>query len=367
MTRFGIAKVTLGVWLVLSLRNSPTPSADRNDEIDDFITSEMQREHVPGAWVMIRHNGHVVKLKGYGIANLEDGSPVTANTLMQTGSIGKMFTAAGVLLLAQDGTLKLSDSIASYFPGSPRWWDHITIEDLLTHTGGMPEYEGNTYCLDLKHDYTEDQLIRFAQSMKPAFPPGTHWAYSNTDYMILGVLIHRVTGEFYGDFLRDRIWRPAGMPTMRVISNLEVIPRRACGYDWADGQWLNQDWVSGSLNSTADGTCYATPADFVAWDAALDNESVLPRGLEALMWRPMSLSDGSSTGYGLGWCSGELLGHRYVGHSGAWQGFQSAYYRFNDDHYSVCIFENSSSGDPAETAFEIAKRFGPLTDQRASR
>lgn len=340
-----------------------TPAAASGDRIDAYVLSELKRQHVPGAWVMVRKNGRVLKERGYGIANLEDGAPVTANTLMQTGSIGKMFTAAGIMLLVQDRKLRLSDSIATYFPGAPDWWKPITIAELLSHTAGVPEYEGTKYDVDLTKDYTEDQLIKLAQAMKPDAAAGKQWAYSNTDYVILGVLIHRLTGQFYGDFLKERVWQPNNLPTMRVISDREVIPHRSAGYDWESGRWLNQEWVSPSLNSTADGTLYATPADFVAWDEALDNYAVVGKDLQEAMWTPVTLKGGIVTDYGFGWEVGDLFGHPYVGHTGIWQGFKAAYYRFRDDRLSVAVFANCSTASPDEIAFGIAGRYGPVPEK----
>lgn len=326
------------------------------DRIDDFVRSELARQHIPGAWVMVRKDGRLLKVKGYGVANLEDGTPVTPETRMQTGSIGKMFTATGILLLVRDGKLSLDDSLAKFFPGSPEWWRPITIRHLLSHTGGVPDYEGEKYSVDLKRDYTEDELIRFAQTMSPDFAPGEKWSYSNTDYMILGVLIHRLTGQFYVDFLRDRVWRPNGLPTMRSINDREVIPHRAAGYDWDGHRWLNQDWVSATLNSTADGTLYATPADFEAWDRALEAYAVLPKPLQDEMWTPVKLNDGSATTYGYGWQAGDRYGHRFVGHTGAWQGFTSIYLRFPDDHVSVAVFTNRSGADVGALGLGVASR-----------
>ncbi len=338
-----------------------------SDRIDDFVRFELKRQHIPGAWVMVRKDGRVVKAKGYGTANLESRTPVTAETRMQTGSIGKMFTATGIMLLVKDGKLSLDDSISKHFPGSPDWWKPITIRHLLSHTGGIPDYEGEKYSVDLKKEYTEDELIRFAQAMKPDFAPGEKWSYSNTDYVILGVLIHRLTGRFYADFLRDRVWKPAGMPTIRVINDREVIPHRAAGYDWEKDHWLNQDWVSAALNSTADGALYATPADFEAWDRALDAYTVLPKPLQDEMWTSSKLNDGSPTGYGYAWSIIDRFGHPCVGHTGAWQGFTSVYLRFPEDHVSVAVFTNRSDTDLPSLGYGVASRCSLIPSKESLR
>lgn len=329
------------------------------DTIDDVVRRDLAAQHVPGAWVMVLRNGKVIKRAGYGIANLEDSAPVTAHTLMQTGSIGKMFTATGIMLLAKDGKVKLSDSIAKYFERAPDWWKPITIRHLLSHTGGVPEYEGDKYSLDLKREYTDEELIEHVRNMKPDFAPGERWSYSNTDYMLLGLIIKKLTGRFYADVLRQHVWGPAKMPTIRSLNDREVIPHRSAGYDWSAGHWTNQEYVSASLNQTADGTLYATPDDFIAWDRALDHHAVLPVNLQEEMWTPVKLNDGSLTKYGYGWAVGDRFGHRVVAHSGAWQGFLSAYVRYRDDDLSIAVFCNCTSADPQKITSDIAGVIDP--------
>src|SRR6185312_12079314 len=166
----------------------------------------------------------------------------------------------------------LDDSITHYFPKPPRAWRGITIRHLLTHTSGIPDYADST--LDLRRDYTEDQLVRLAAKMPLKFRPGERWSYSNTGYLLLGILIHRVTGAFYGEFLRDRIFAPAGMTTTRIISEADIVPNRSAGYRLEDGKLQNQEWVSPSLNTTADGSLYFSVRDLSRWAIALNHKRV---------------------------------------------------------------------------------------------
>ncbi len=329
------------------------------DRADDLVRQFLAKQHVPGCWVVVIKDGKVVKRKGYGFANLELRVPVTPETMMQTGSIGKMFTSTGVMILVTEGKLHLDDSLASFFDHSPDWWKPITIRRMLSHTAGIPDYEDGKVAVDLKRNYTEAELVDFCQKLKPDFQPGENWSYSNTDYLLLGFIIHKVTGQFYGDFLKERVWKPASMPTMRVINDIELVPNRAAGYDWVKGKWQNQDWVSPMLNSTADGALYATADDFIAWDHALDNYKILPKAVQQEMWTPARLNNGKDTVYGYAWVISKFQGHRMIWHNGSWQGFVSQYARFPDDHLSVAVFCNGSNARPESLAVDLAAVYVP--------
>lgn len=155
-------------------------------------------------------------------------------------------------ILAEQDRLSLDDSVVKWLPEGAGVWDGITVRHLLTHTSGIAEYTDSTF--DYRKDYTEEQLLRFAASRPLDFPPGQRWSYSNTGYAILGVLIHRVTGRFYGEVLHDLIFVPVGMRTTRIISQADIVPNRAAGYQLVNGQIKNQDWVAPTLNTTADGS-----------------------------------------------------------------------------------------------------------------
>ena len=151
-------------------------------------------------------------VKGYGEANVEHHIPVTADTIFQSGSVGKQFTAAAIMTLVDDGKLSLDDSIAKFWPDVGKWWHPVTIHHLLTHTSGMPNFEpGGT--IDLRKDYTESEFAKLAFSLKPDFAPGSRWNYSNPGYVLLGCIIGKVTGRHYGEQLRERVFGPLGMKT----------------------------------------------------------------------------------------------------------------------------------------------------------
>ncbi len=171
---------------------------------------------------------------------------------------------------------------------------------------------------------------------------------------MLGILIHKVSGRFYGDFLQERIFKPLGMTTARIISEDDIVLNRAAGYRLIRGELKNQNWVSPSLNTTADGALYLTVYDMAKWDAALYTERLLKKSSLEQMWNPVKLNDGTTRQYGFGWSLGEVHDHHIIEHGGAWQGFKSHIARYVDDELTVVVFANLAQGNPTRIAHGIA-------------
>lgn len=310
----------------------------RADRLDEAIEREMARRHVPGLAVVVLKDGRLVRERGYGLANVEHGVKVTPSTVFQSGSVGKTFTAALILLLAEDGKLGLDDPVSRHLPEAPAAWNGITIRHLLTHTGGLGEpYQK----IDLRKDYTDAELIAVEASLPLLSAPGERFSYSNTGYHLLGFIATRAGGKHWSEQLRERIFAPLGMGA-RVISEAEIVPHRAAGYEWVDGRLRNQSWVSPSLNTTADGALYLTARDLALWDQALRGDRVLNAKQRAASWTPPRLADGSTSPYGYGWFVGEQNGRRTILHGGAWQGFKALITRYVDDDLTVIVLANSA-------------------------
>ncbi|HZQ24406.1 MAG TPA: serine hydrolase domain-containing protein [Terriglobales bacterium] len=330
------------------------------DPIDQYVLSEMQKQHIPGLAVLVSRNGEIVKAKGYGLSNVELQVPVRPETVFQSGSVGKQFTATAVMMLVEEGKINLDDHLSKYIPHGPNAWDQVTIGQLLSHTAGFTDYPAN---FDYRRDYSEDDLIKIVGGIPLAFRPGTKWAYSNLGFLTLGIVIHRVTGEFYGDFLQQRIFRPLGMNTTRIISEADIIPNRAAGYRLLKGELKNQEWVSPTLNTTADGSLYFSILDLAKWDAALYTHKLLKRSRLEQMWTVAPLSGGrpNSGHYGFGWFIENKDGHKLIHHDGAWQGFKSNISRYVDDKLTVVVLANLAEAEPAPIAEHIAH--GYLSDK----
>jgi CubicO group peptidase (beta-lactamase class C family) len=327
-----------------------------NASVADYVKAEMQRQHIPGLALLVTRDGKVVRAEGFGLANIELQVPVKPETIFESGSVGKQFTATGLMMLVEEGKIGLDDPLAKYFPGAPASWKTVTIRELLSHTGGFGDYPKN---FDFRKDWTEPQLVKLVESIPLAYTPGTKWAYSNLGYLTLGILIHRVTGEFYGDFLQQRIFKPLGMQTTRIISEADIIPNRAAGYRLVKGELKNQEWVAPMVNTTADGSLYFSILDLAKWDAALYEGKLLKRSSFDLMWTPVKLKNGqpNKAGYGFGWFIEQRSGHRCIHHDGSWQGFETAIDRYVDDHLSVVALTNLAGAKPGEITKHVAEMY----------
>jgi len=259
-----------------------------------------------------------------------------------------------VMILVEEGKLSIEDPLTKYFPGAPTTWTQVKVKNLLSHTGGFTDYPKN---FDMRRDYTEDQLLKIVEGIPLAYPPGSKWSYSNLGYLTLGVLIHRVSGQFYGDFLHDRVFEPLGMNTTRIISEADIIPNRAAGYRLVNGELKNQEWVSPTVNTTADGSLYFSILDLAKWDSALREGRFVGAESYKLMWTPFVLNDDkpNKDGYGFGWFIGNTNGHRVIEHEGAWQGFNTNISRYVDDGLTVVVLTNPEGAHPDEITHDVAQ------------
>lgn len=342
-----------GTWLLLFALGSA--AAGRADEVDDFVAARMAGQSIPGLSLAVVRDGQVVLTRGYGLANVELQVRAAPETVYQSGSVGKQFTAAAVMMLVEEGKLGLDDPISRFFPEAPASWAGIRVRHLLSHTSGLKDYD-----LPLWHEYTDGDLLRAFAEPPLEFVPGEQWSYSNTGYVLLGFLIQRVTGRFYGDLLAERVFRPLGMRGTRIISEADIVPNRAAGYRLVDGALENQEWVSPSLNRTADGALYLTVLDLAKWDTALEAGRLLKPESLAALWTPVRLKDGrlaegyDDNAYAFGWAVGEQRGHRRIEHGGSWQGFRAQNSRYPDDHLAVIVLLNLAGGDPRAIAHGVA-------------
>jgi CubicO group peptidase (beta-lactamase class C family) len=339
---------TLCSVLVSTLGAAPVTDPAK---VDEYVKGELQKQRIPGLSIVVIKGGQIVLAKGYGLANVEHQVPVKPETIFQSGSVGKQFTATAVMMLVEEGKISLDDKINKYLTGAPDSWKEITVRHLLTHTAGTTDYPRD---FDFRRDYTEDELLKRAASIPLAFQPGEKWSYSNLGYVMLGILIHKVSGKFYGDFLQERIFKPLGMDTARIISEADIVMNRAAGYRLVKGELKNQNWVSPSLNTTADGALYLTALDMAKWDAALYTEKLLKKSSLDQMWTPVKLNSGKTHSYGFGWGLGAARGHRIVEHGGAWQGFKTYISRYVDDQLTVVVFANLAQANVGKIAGGVA-------------
>jgi CubicO group peptidase (beta-lactamase class C family) len=344
-----LATLTCGLLL-----SAPLAAADRPpDEVGQSVRAEMARQHIPGLALLVARKGRTIRAEGYGLANVELNVPVKPETLFQSGSVGKQFTATAVMMLVEAGKIGLDDPLSKFFPEAPAWWKQVTVRELLSHTAGFTDYPKD---FDYRKDYTEKQLLAIVEAIPPAYAPGTNWSYSNLGFLTLGILIHRVSGEFYGDFLRHRIFKPLDMSTTRIIDEADIIPNRSSGYRLVEGHLKNQEWVAPTVNTTADGSLYFSILDLAKWDAALYTDVLLKDSTREQMWTVAKLNDGkpNSGHYGFGWFIEPNGAHRVVEHEGQWQGFETQISRYVDDGLTVVVLTSLGSAKPDKIAHEVA-------------
>jgi CubicO group peptidase (beta-lactamase class C family) len=315
----------------------------------------MKSRRLPGLSLAVVQDGKVVKARGYGYANLELDVPARAETVYQSASVGKQFTSMAVMLLVRDGKIGLDDRASKYLDGAPEAWKEVTVRHLLTHTSGIKNYTDGK--LDYHKDYTDAELRKLIFALPLDFAPGEKWSYSNTGYLLLGWIIEKAAGKFYGDFLQERVFKPLEMTTARVNSEADLIKNRSAGYRLVWWQWKNQEWVSPSLNRTADGSLVLSVLDMAKWDTALYTERLLKKADLELLWTPVKLNSGKTYPYGFGWSVRQVRGRRCIEHSGGWQGFSTHIARFVDDKFGVIVFVNLEGGDAGALAHGVARRY----------
>jgi len=356
----------LALLPVSMLVAAPLRAEDAADRADAVVRGAMSAHRIPGVCLGVVRDGHLVKATGYGYANVELRVPMSTVSVFQSGSVAKQFTATAIMMLVEEGRLELDTPLSKYFPqASSTPAGRLTVRQLLTHTSGLPDIFGATDqtsytkgILDFRRDYTEDELLAKYLALPLDFEPGSRWSYSNTGYEILGFLIHRVSGEFYGDFLKRRIFAPLSMSTARIISEQDIVPNRVSGYRIVDGKLENQEWIAPSLNTTADGGLYLTVLDLAKWDAALYTRKLLPRAALELMWTPVRLSTGATYPYGFGWEIGAVNGHPLLYHTGSNQGFWISISRYVADHLSVIVLTNLDEAH--SSTLEIAEQVAAI-------
>lgn len=338
--------------LALPLLFSSIASADT---IDDFLKSEMKAQHVPGLALGIVKNGKLVRTSVYGVTDLETPTPITKSIRFEIGSITKQFTAFATMLLVDEGKIKLDDPISAYLPEAVPAWAGIKIRNLLNQNSGLPEY---VFLADLGLDKQFDRATFFDRVTKAPldFQPGATWAYSNTNYALLGFIIAKASGKPYAEFLTERVLKPLGMNETAFSQPYEVMPNRAHGYMWYENQLIRAPYGAGSIDS--DGSLMSTVGDMAKWDAALLGRKLLkPESYEAI-WAPGKLASGRPRYYGMGWFLATPFDPPYVGHGGNSSGYSAGFARFLEPKLSVIVLGNvyAFSGE------DLAKRIAYMVD-----
>ena len=310
----------------------------------------MRQLHIPGLSLAIVRDGRITKTQGYGFANLELRVHATKETVYEIGSNTKQFTAAAIMMLVEDGKIHLEDPIVKYFPEAPEAWSDITIRHLLSHTSGIQNHVAIPHWLDVfKTDLAfetspaRDELLKMFFKLPLEFQPGETWAYDNTGYYLLGIIIENASGKSYWQFLDERIFKRLGMHATRSTDPQPLVPNRASGYEWKTDHFENRPILIPPIAFSA-GSLLSTVDDMAKWDSALSSEKLLTKASLNQIWTATLTNHGADApfSYGFGWFVDSYHGHRIVQHSGGTPGFSSAIYRFVDDKLTIIVLTNHS-------------------------
>lgn len=316
--------------------------------VDRIAAEHLTKPGAVGLSVAIARKGEVVLAKGYGRADLEFDAPANAETCFRIGSVTKQFTAALVMKLVERKTLALDDDLSKWVPEFPLQGKHVTLRQLLQHTSGIPSYTDIGAAWEAKWplELTHEELLALVKDKPFDFEPGTQWAYDNTGYYLLGMVLEKASGKKYEDLLRDEITTPLGLTRTRRDSNVDLIRNRAQGYAWqgrgAQGELVN-DQPYGTNQPGAAGFLLSTARDLVTWSMALSSGKVVSKESFTLMTTPAVLPDGKDTGYGFGLMLDEFEGRKRIGHGGGIFGFNSFLGWFPDEDVYVAVISNGEA------------------------
>jgi CubicO group peptidase (beta-lactamase class C family) len=345
-------------------------SAVRPEQIDRIFAG-IESARAPGAAVLVLENGRVTFERGYGVTDLRSLRKIDAHTNFRLASCTKQFTAMAIMLLVHDGKLHYEDHLTDVFSDFPEYGKAITVRNLLNHTSGLLDYE------DLMDKLSADTLAEKIPQIKDAgvleilkqqkttkFPPGTKWDYSNSGYAVLAMVVQRVSGQPFGDFLHDRIFAPLRMTeTVAYEKGENIVSNRAYGHTHESGAWREMDQNSTSA-VLGDGGVYSSLDDLAKWDQALAHHTLLSETEMKPAITPVKVSDGSvqepdgtSAAYGFGWFLNAYKDHPRMWHYGETVGFRTTIQRFVDDNLTIVVLCNRDDLVPADLALKVADLF----------
>ena len=328
--------------------------------IDQIVHQEIDLQG-PGVAIAVVKDGKLVHSEGYGVANLEWDCPIRPDTVFCLASITKQFTATAIMLLEREGKLCLDDPITTYLPDYPMHDRIITITHLLNHTSGIKSYTSlDNFMPDIsKKDLAPADLLAYFKDIPLGFEPGTRFLYNNSGYHLLGLIIEKIAGMSYEQYIQQHIFRPLDMHHSYYMHNEAIIPRRASGYTKTPEGYRQIDYLN-MLIFYAAGSLGSTVEDLIRWDAALREERLLDAATQERMYTPLQLADGRTEEYGFGFRITSYEGHRLVGHGGGIPGFHTFFARFLDDKMTIVVLANMPDIDVEKITRKIARHLFDL-------
>jgi CubicO group peptidase (beta-lactamase class C family) len=372
----------LALFAASAAGNRNAPQMDDARKIDALFSSVTSPD-APGLAVLVRKDGRALWLQGYGLAELRTKTRISSATNFRLASFTKQFTAMAIMLLVHDQRLRYDQTLTEIFPEFPTYGRQITVRELLNHTAGLPDYEelmeaaekGRAPFWTPGHQIHDKQVLQLLEKEAIAkFAPGTRWSYSNSAYVVLGLIVARASGMPYGDFLRQRIFKPLRMDfTIVYEKRKNEINHRAYGHT-RDATLFRETDQSSTSATLGDGGIYSNLEDLAKWDDALRNHTLLNQQEMQPALTPATLADGTPArwpnepnednlhpgkpvSYGFGWFLDpyEHNGtHPRMWHTGTTQGFRTVIQHFSNENLTIIILSNRTDLDPAALSQQIA-------------
>ena len=358
--------LALFACLLASAGRIAARSSPKAQEVDS-IFAPLKSSNAPGGAVLVIKDGKLVFQRGYGVTDLRTLTKIDEHTNFRLASVSKQFTAMAVMLLVHDGRLRYDERLTDIFPGFPEYGKTITVRNLLNHTSGLPDYEDLMPKADPSapveqvqiHDDGVLQLLQQQKTTK--FAPGTKWEYSNSGYVLLGLIVAKTSGQSFDEFLRNRIFNPLKMSgTIAYVRGKNQVSHRAFGHEKGQNGWHEADQSITSA-TLGDGGVYSSLADLVSWDRALQQHTLLPESEMKDALNPVDAPNGSVIGpdgspaeYGFGWFLNPYKGHSRMWHYGETMGFRSNIQRFIQDRLTIIVLCNRDDLTPGDLGLKTA-------------
>lgn len=330
---------------------------ERLEDVSDSLAHLMISEGVaPGIAVAVARDGEIVFERGYGLADVENGVAVRPETLFRIGSITKQFTSSIVMRLVERGLIDLDAPITEYLPDYPIQGHDVRVRHLLNHTSGIKSYTGlgDDFWGKATLDLTDQELVDLFDDLPFDFEPGAQYRYNNSAYYLLGVIIGEVTGVPYPRYVEDELVGPLGLRDTYYCDNDRILPFRAEGYAYPEGELHNAEYISMGAPGAAGALC-STVRDLVEWTRLLHGGEVVSSASFETMTTPTVLSGGETRPYGFGLALGGLEGHRTVAHGGGINGFVTYLAHYPDDGLTTVVLTNAGGGDPGRLEEALAR------------
>ncbi|HLV86767.1 MAG TPA: serine hydrolase domain-containing protein [Candidatus Sulfotelmatobacter sp.] len=361
-------KFKLVVIVLIVFRFALSVFAQVSSSQIDAIFAPLKSSDAPGAAVIVIRNGKAVFRHGYGVTDLRTRRPIDAHTNFRLASFTKQFTAACIMMLVREGKLRYDDHLTDIFPEFPEYGRAITVRNLLNHTSGLKDY-GDIYEKQFPDTPPEKipqildagVLKLLEQQSSGDFAPGTKWDYSNSGYAVLAMIVEKVSGKSFGEFLHERIFAPLKMDhTLAYEKGKNEVPNRAFGHTRKDTGWVETD-QSPTSAVLGDGGIYSSVDDLAKWDRALREHTLLSEAEMKPALTPVDPTggrardpNGATVDYGFGWFLDPYRGHKHMWHGGGTMGFRTVIQRFPDDGLTVIILANRVDVDPAAMGLQVA-------------